>query len=196
MYRIPLAGRGVRTSECSAFSPGVQPPPAPWRGAGPTPCVGSDGGIFQCPPAPRVIAIRAGRMFNSKTGQMLTKQVVVLAGERITEVGPEGQVKIPAGSAGDRPQPGDRPARPDRRAYAHVQHARPEGDHGSLHADRRAERAGRPAGGLHHRARHELARQWIRRHRDPRRHQPGPHRRPALSGVDARHRVGSHASEP
>ena len=28
------------------------------------------------------------------------------------------------GSAGDRPEPGDRAARPDRRAYAHVQHAR------------------------------------------------------------------------
>ena len=76
----------------------VQPPPAPWRGAGPTPCVGSDGGVFQCPPPARVIAIRAGRMFDSKTGQMLTKQVVVLAGERITEVGPETQVKIPAGA--------------------------------------------------------------------------------------------------
>ena len=25
--------------------------PAPWRGAGPTPCMGSDGGFFQCPPA-------------------------------------------------------------------------------------------------------------------------------------------------
>jgi imidazolonepropionase-like amidohydrolase len=37
-------------------------------------------------------------MFNSKTGQMLTKQVIILAGERITEVGPEGQVKIPAGT--------------------------------------------------------------------------------------------------
>jgi imidazolonepropionase-like amidohydrolase len=45
-----------------------------------------------------VIAIRAGRMFNSKTGQMLAKQVIVLAGERISEVGPEGQVKIPAGA--------------------------------------------------------------------------------------------------
>src|SRR5512135_3710155 len=87
---------------CATFgmlvSAQVQPPPAPWRGAGPTPCVGSDGGILQCPPAPRVIAIRAGRMFNSKTGQMLTKQVVVVAGERISEVGPESQVKIPAGS--------------------------------------------------------------------------------------------------
>ena len=77
---------------------GVQPPPAPWRGAGPTPCVGSDGGILQCPPPARVIAIRAGRMFNSKTGQMLTKQVVVLAGERISEAGPENQIKIPAGA--------------------------------------------------------------------------------------------------
>ncbi len=74
----------------------VQPPPAPWRGAGPTPCVGADGGVFKCPPPARVIAIRAGRLFDSKTGQMLTRQVVILSGERITEVGPQGQVKIPA----------------------------------------------------------------------------------------------------
>jgi imidazolonepropionase-like amidohydrolase len=73
-----------------------QQPPAPWRGAGPTPCVGSDGGIFQCPPAPRVIAIHAGRLFESKTGRMLTNQVVILSGERITAVGPQAQVKIPA----------------------------------------------------------------------------------------------------
>jgi len=37
-------------------------------------------------------------MFNSKTGQMSMKQVIVLNGERITEVGPEAQVKIPAGA--------------------------------------------------------------------------------------------------
>ncbi|MBZ5635202.1 MAG: amidohydrolase family protein [Acidobacteriia bacterium] len=99
MYRTSLliAAFGTLLS-ASLLAQGVQPPPAPWRGAGPTPCVGSDGGVFQCPPAARVIAVRAGRMFNSKTGQMLTKQVVVLAGERISEVGPESQVKIPAGS--------------------------------------------------------------------------------------------------
>jgi hypothetical protein len=73
-------------------------PAAPWRGAGPTPCVGSDGGVVQCPPAPRVVAVRAGRMFDSKTGQMLTSQVVLLNGERITAVGPESQVQIPAGA--------------------------------------------------------------------------------------------------
>lgn len=75
-----------------------QPPPAPWRGAGPTPCVGADGGIYKCAPAPRSIAVRAGHLFDSKTGQMLTKQVVLITGDRITEVGPASQVKIPAGS--------------------------------------------------------------------------------------------------
>src|SRR3989442_13381066 len=82
----------------TTLSAQVQPPPAPWRGAGPTPCVGSDGGIIQCPPAPRVIAVRAGHLFDSKTGQMLTRQVVLLQGERITDVGPEAQVKIPPGA--------------------------------------------------------------------------------------------------
>src|SRR2546428_7680975 len=72
----------------------VQPPPAPWRGAGPTPCVGSDGGIYKCPPAPQTIAVRAGRLFDSKNGTMLAKQMIVLQGERITEVRPEGHVKI------------------------------------------------------------------------------------------------------
>jgi imidazolonepropionase-like amidohydrolase len=76
----------------------VQPPPAPWRGAGPTPCTGSDNGIHRCPPAARTIAIRAGRLFDSKTGQVLSKQTIVLTGDRITDVGPESQIKIPAGA--------------------------------------------------------------------------------------------------
>ncbi|HTA44262.1 MAG TPA: amidohydrolase family protein [Bryobacteraceae bacterium] len=76
----------------------VQPPPAPWRGAGPTPCVGSDGGIYQCPPAGRTFAVRAGHLFDSRAGQMLAKQVVLISGDRITDVGPEGQVRIPAGT--------------------------------------------------------------------------------------------------
>ena len=76
----------------------VQPPPAPWRGAGPTPCVGSDGGILKCSQTGGVMAIRAGRMFDSKTGQMLTRQVILLQGERITDVGSEAQIKVPAGA--------------------------------------------------------------------------------------------------
>ena len=76
----------------------VQPPPAPWRGAGSTPCVGSDGGVFTCAPPARTIAIRAGRLFDSTTGQMLTRRLVLITGDRITEVGAEGTVKIPAGA--------------------------------------------------------------------------------------------------
>jgi imidazolonepropionase-like amidohydrolase len=48
-------------------------------------------------PAVGTVAVRAGRLFDSKTGQLLTKQVVLISGDRITEVGAEGQVKIPAG---------------------------------------------------------------------------------------------------
>ena len=73
-------------------------PDTPWRGAGPVPCVGSDGGVELCAAAPQLIAVRAGHMFDSKTGQMLANQVVILMGERITEVGPASQVKIPAGA--------------------------------------------------------------------------------------------------
>jgi len=75
-----------------------QVPAAKWRGAGSPPCVGSDGGVHQCPPAPRVVAVRAGRLFDSKAGKTLTKQVVLLLGERITAVGPEADIKIPAGA--------------------------------------------------------------------------------------------------
>jgi len=37
-------------------------------------------------------------LFDSTTGQMLSKQIVLLQGEQITEVGPEAQIKIPAGA--------------------------------------------------------------------------------------------------
>jgi imidazolonepropionase-like amidohydrolase len=70
---------------------------ANWRMAGNTPCVGPWGGIFECPPAPTTVAIRAGRLFDSVSGQLLTKQVIIVQGEKIAEVGPEGTVRIPAG---------------------------------------------------------------------------------------------------
>jgi imidazolonepropionase-like amidohydrolase len=82
----------------AASAQGPAPPPAPWRGAGPTPCVGADGGIFSCPPAPKTVAIRAGHLFDSKSGQMLANQVVVIQGDKIAEVGPASSVKVPAGA--------------------------------------------------------------------------------------------------
>lgn len=50
-------------------------------------------------PAPqegKVVAIRAGRMFDSKTGTNLRNQVIIITGDKITDVGPN--VAIPAGA--------------------------------------------------------------------------------------------------
>jgi imidazolonepropionase-like amidohydrolase len=45
-----------------------------------------------------VIAIRAGRLFDGKSENLLDNQVVLIEGERITEVGPAASVKIPSGA--------------------------------------------------------------------------------------------------
>ncbi|HLG60153.1 MAG TPA: amidohydrolase family protein [Vicinamibacterales bacterium] len=61
--------------------------------------VSSQGGIasapakFLAPPA-QVVAIRAGRLFDSRAGTMLMNQVVLIRGDRIVDVGPS--VAIPA----------------------------------------------------------------------------------------------------
>jgi len=87
----PLAAQAPAT-------PAPRRAPEPWRFAGERPCLRPDGGAMQCPPAPRTYAIRAGRLFDSVTGQMLSRQVIIVSGERIAEVGPDGQVRIPAGA--------------------------------------------------------------------------------------------------
>jgi imidazolonepropionase-like amidohydrolase len=76
----------------------VQPPPAEWRGAGGTPCVASDKGVFRCRTAPGVTAIRAGHLFDAKAGRLLADQVIVIDGERIAAVGAAADVQIPAGA--------------------------------------------------------------------------------------------------
>ena len=60
--------------------------PEPWRFAGTRPCVNQDGGALTCPGSARTIAVRAGRLFDSVSGQVLTRQVIIIAGERITEI--------------------------------------------------------------------------------------------------------------
>src|SRR5258708_31148308 len=79
----------------------VQVPPAPWRGAGKPPCVGSDGGVYQCPPPARLFAVRAGRLFDSNTGSMLTRQMVIVSGYRVTSGGTESPCEIPTGAQAD-----------------------------------------------------------------------------------------------
>ena len=74
------------------------PAPEPWRRTGVRPCVRPGSGFAQCAPPAGVTAVRAGRLFDSQAGRMLTSQVVVINGERIAEVGPQAQVKIPAGA--------------------------------------------------------------------------------------------------
>jgi imidazolonepropionase-like amidohydrolase len=46
--------------------------------------------------ASRVVAVRAGRLFDPRSGTLLTNQVILIRGDRITDVGPN--VQVPAGS--------------------------------------------------------------------------------------------------
>ena len=46
----------------------------------------------------QVVAVRAGRMFDPKSGTNLPDQVVLIRGDRITDVGPAARVQIPAGA--------------------------------------------------------------------------------------------------
>lgn len=48
--------------------------------------------------APQVIAIRAGRLFDGKSGTIKVNQVVLVEGEKIATVGPAESVTIPAGA--------------------------------------------------------------------------------------------------
>jgi imidazolonepropionase-like amidohydrolase len=52
---------------------------------------------MQAPPA-QGVAIRAGRLFDPKSGTNLLNQVIVIKGDRIVDVGPAERVQIPAGA--------------------------------------------------------------------------------------------------
>src|SRR5258705_8362202 len=64
-------------------------------GAAPTPAQSQLAGKFLTPQN-QVVAIRAGRSFDSRAGTLLTNQVVLIRGDRITDVGPA--LQIPAGT--------------------------------------------------------------------------------------------------
>jgi imidazolonepropionase-like amidohydrolase len=48
--------------------------------------------------AQQVTAVRAGKLFDPKSGTNLTNQVVLITGDKITDVGPADRVKVPAGA--------------------------------------------------------------------------------------------------
>ena len=63
--------------------------------------VGGQGGIASGParflaPAEQVVAVRAGRLFDSRSGSMAANQIILVKGDRITAVGPA--VAVPAGA--------------------------------------------------------------------------------------------------
>jgi len=63
-----------------------------------TPGIHAQGKGKEAPaPAPKIVAVRAGKMFEPKSGTLLANQVVLISGDRITDVGPANQVQIPAG---------------------------------------------------------------------------------------------------
>src|SRR3974390_3292586 len=80
----------------TAYAQGAGGPGTPWRGAGPQPCYGDDAGVYQCPPPPAAVAVGAARVLDTKTGQIAVKQTILIQGDRIVDVGPEAQVKVPA----------------------------------------------------------------------------------------------------
>jgi imidazolonepropionase-like amidohydrolase len=47
-------------------------------------------------PAPQVVAVRAGRLFDPRSGSLVSNQVIVIRGDRIVDVG--ANVQIPAGA--------------------------------------------------------------------------------------------------
>jgi imidazolonepropionase-like amidohydrolase len=102
-----VAGASGVTLKVGSVALDAQAPPAaqtrplapePWRRTGARPCVRPGSGFAQCVAPLGVTAVRAGRLFDSVSGRMLTNQLIVITADRITAVGPEGQVKIPAGA--------------------------------------------------------------------------------------------------
>ncbi len=72
----------------SGFSQATRPEAGPFDAAR----------LTQQPPPAEGVAIRAGRLFDPRTGTNLTNQIIVVQGDRITDVGPADRVKIPAGA--------------------------------------------------------------------------------------------------
>src|SRR5215468_12506709 len=49
-------------------------------------------------PPDQIVAIRAGRLFDSRSGNIQNNQVVLITGDRITDVGSASAVQLPAGT--------------------------------------------------------------------------------------------------
>jgi imidazolonepropionase-like amidohydrolase len=102
LVSLAASGGGLRLgaqASTAGHAPETPPPaayPGVWRSQGSvTPCVLPWGGVIPCPPPAATVAIRAGRLFDSLNGKMLTRQIILIHGQRIVDVGPDGAVAIP-----------------------------------------------------------------------------------------------------
>ena len=68
----------------------------------------------------QTVAIRAGRLFDPKSGTNLQNQVILVTGDRITDVGPAATIKVPAGAKVIDLSFADGAARPHRRPRPHL----------------------------------------------------------------------------
>ena len=63
------------------------------------------------------VVVRAGKLFDGRSDQLSSNQVIVIQGNRISDLGPAGSVKIPAGA--EEIDLGHGVARADRQPYPH-----------------------------------------------------------------------------
>src|ERR1700692_3883041 len=54
--------------------------------------------VAQTPSPDHWVVIRAGRLFDTKSAKLVSNQVVLIHGDRISEVGPAERVKVPVGA--------------------------------------------------------------------------------------------------
>ena len=63
------------------------------------------------------VVVHTGKLFDGRSDQLLSDQVIVIRGDRVADVGPAGSVKIPAGA--EEIDLGHGVARADRQPYPH-----------------------------------------------------------------------------
>src|SRR2546427_2835485 len=85
---VAAIAAAASTAVCSQEGEGA-------AGAARTPSASPEARKFLAPPN-QVVAIRAGRLFDARSGRMLANPVIVVRGERIAEVG--AGVQVPAGA--------------------------------------------------------------------------------------------------
>jgi imidazolonepropionase-like amidohydrolase len=87
LYALTLGVGAAAVLAQNALTPAKRPEAGTWDA----------GRMYMQPQPAEGVAIRAGRMFDPKSGTNLSNQIILIKGERITEAGPAANVRIPQG---------------------------------------------------------------------------------------------------